>query len=153
MRASPLIFETSPLTQDDCVDFMALARISHEESYYRKYNFNDLYAKNLFDEAVGQQSFGVKLKCGGSMVGYFLGHISTMGFCDMQIGMDDGFYILPPFRRGLAAKSMLDLFFSWCDQNQAMAMALIHFGDDNEKTYNFLMKSGMVERGRLFKRG
>lgn len=153
MRASPSAFDTSPLVDDDCDDFMALARISHEESYYRNYKFNKDYARKLFDEAIDKQSFGVKLACGGSMVGYFLGHISTMGFCDMLIGMDDGFYILPPFRRGLAAKSMLDLFFAYCDENQAKPMALIHFGDDNEKTYNFLMKSGMVERGRLLIRG
>lgn len=153
MRASPSAFEVSSFKHDDCVEFMALARISHEESYYRNYKFHDHYARKLFDDSLEQQSFGVKLECGGSMAGYFLGHISTMGFCGMLIGMDDGFYILPPFRRGLAAKMMLDMFYAYCDDNQAQAMALIHFGDDNEKTYNFLAKSGMVERGRLFIRG
>lgn len=153
MRASPSVFDIEFMTDADAKYFMVLARISHEESRYRDYSFNELYVMGLFREAIENTAFGCKLVCGGEMVGFFMGHISTLGFCDKMIGMDDGFYILPAFRRGHAARMMLDLFYAWCDANNAHPMALIHFAEDNEKTYNFLMKSGMVERGRLFGKG
>lgn len=139
------------INADDIEELTSFALKSFQESYYKNYVPNIEYLKNLFTRCLGtDEYFGIKCSKDGKIIGIFVGRVSNMGFCDMKIGMDDGFYVLPKYRGSEAAKLMFEAFFEWCNKKMVKPGMLIHYGDNNELVYGLCEKMGMIERGRLF---
>lgn len=139
-----------PIKPEDVESLMPIARQSFDESFYKQAKFNDLYARALFEHAQDEGRFGVKAEVDNKIVGFFLAHLSDMGFCDYTFGMDDGFYVLPEYRKSDAFMQMFKQYKEWCSKLNIKPGVLIHYGSHNEKIFNFLEKSNFKERGRLY---
>lgn len=135
----------------DREQLMPLAKQCFSESYYRDSEPNFDYMEKIIARSDGnKQFFGVKCLDDDKIVGFFFAHITTIGFCNLRIGMDDGFYITPSHRDKNAACVMMDLFKQWCVANGARPAVLIHYGDNNDAVYQLCQKMGLAERGRFF---
>lgn len=130
---------------------MELLPSMHLESYYRNEELNIEYFKTLFASAAAQERFAYKLvNSAGCFCGYMIASLSTMSFCSKKIAMDDMIYILPDYRGNQGARLLLEKFFLWCQAADASPVIMLHFLDNNSKTYKFLERFGMRERGRIF---
>jgi hypothetical protein len=48
---------------------------------------------------------------------------------------------------------LVQTFLDWCGQQGIPAFAAIHYGKENRRTYRFMERMGMQERGRIFTKG
>lgn len=140
------------ITKEDVNDLLFLAEKAHNESSYSKYNFVKDYALNIINEIINNpnEKFGIKLEINNKIIGFFVGKIVNIGFCDLLIGMDDGFYIEKEYRGSKAAFLMFIEFKKWCIMKKAIPAVFIHYANNNEKTYEFCKKMGMIEKGKFF---
>ncbi len=144
------MFLTEAIDEGDYDAFMHIVKTGFSESGYAEHILDERYFQEIFRRVLSGEYFGLKCTRSGEIVGFIAAHETTMGFCNMRIGMDDGFYVVKGKRGGLAAKIMLEAYKAWCGGKGIMPALLIHFGRDNNKTYEFLAKLGFRQVGAFF---
>lgn len=142
------------LKEEDSDQFLALAEESHRNSAWGDYPFDRSVAeKNLQSMLANPNCFVCVYRNENGIVGYFLAFLGTFLFGENLFGMESGIYVKPAHRGGRAALLMFNQFQAWCLEKKAEPFVEIYYAQDeqNEKTYEFFRKAGMIECGRIFR--
>lgn len=137
-------------------ELLDISHQSHADSAWKDYPFDRAYLKeNLSDMINNENSFTCMYRKGEELIGYFFASLAGFLFTRVLIGSENGIYIKPEHRGGPAAVRMQRAFTEWCRVKNVEPMVDIYFNTDadNEKTYSFMRKSGMIECGRSFRGG
>lgn len=144
--------KAEPIDALDIPELVELGRRAHAESHYaRSFPFSEQMAFSIFSE--GMKQLAVKCMTGGEIAGFFVGGITTMEFSSKPIGMENSFYVRPESRGTKCGCVLVKAFLDWCEAQGIPAFVAIHYGADNAKTYRFMERMGMKERGRIFTKG
>lgn len=132
------------------------AEKSHLDSAWADYSFDrDELCKNL-EQMIGKdQYFTCIYRKEGEIIGYFFASLGKFLFSKRLIGMENGIYIDQKHRGGRVAYLMYNEYLKWCGRLDVEPLVEIYFGsdDNNEKVYEFFLRSGMIECGRVFRGG
>lgn len=140
------------LTLENLEETLDIAEMAYKESIWGSHPFSREYLKNNLIRIIENGNcFTCLCRKNGKIVGFLLAKLGRFLFGDALLGMECGMYVLPEHRTGIVAHLMCKLFFEWCKANKAEPFMEIYFGEDNEKTYDFLKMQGMVECGRVFR--
>lgn len=144
------------LSHEIMEETLDLAEKSHEDSAWKEHKFSrDVLRKNL-ERMVGNENyFTCVYRKNSQIIGYWFGYLGKFDFSDVTLGMESGIYIAKEHRGGRVAYKMGMAFLQWCKSKNVEPLVDIYFGSDenNEKTYQFFRKLGMIECGRSFRGG
>lgn len=144
------------LTLDILEEALDFAALSHKDSAWGDYEFDrEFLRRNLQKMIDSDTHFTCVYRKDGAIVGYFFATLGKFLFSDTLLGMENGIYIAKEHRGGKVAFKMFAAFLEWCLKMNAEPLVEIYFGEDseNEKTYQFFRKAGMIECGKVFRGG
>lgn len=144
------------LTHETLEEALDFAERSHLDSAWQDFPFERNILRYNLGRMIGNNNF---LTCmyrkDGELVGYFFARVGSFMFSDKLLGMENGIYIIPEHRGGRIGYLMFCAYLNWCRKMNLEPLIDVYFGEDkdNEKTYSFLRKLGMIECGRSFRGG
>lgn len=144
------------LSHENIEEALDFAEKSHGDSGWKEYAFDrSVLRRNLIKMIGNPIYFTCLYRRHGVLIGYWFASLVSFLFSDAPLGSENGIYITPSQRGGIAAFMMYKEFKAWCDKNNVEPVAEVHFGDteSNEKAYSFFEGVGMVECGRIFRGG
>lgn len=144
------------LSEETLEEALIFAEKSHADSAWKDFLFKrDILRRNLKKMIENECFFTCMYRKEGELVGYFFARYGCFLFSDRLLGMENGIYIIPQHRGGRIGFLMFRTYLEWCRTRQLEPLIDVYFGDDkdNEKTYSFLRKLGMIECGRSFRGG
>lgn len=145
------------LKSENVEEFMEIAEQCHKDSAWNCYPFNrEVCARKIKSMTETPDDFVCIYRKNEEIIGFFLASIGEFLFSDISFGVENGVYVKKEHRGGRAALLMKNEFDKWCSRlHLAEPLVEVYFGEnaDNEKTYSFFEKSGMIECGRIFRGG
>lgn len=144
------------LTLDTLEEALDFAEKSHGHSAWKDFSFKkDILRQNLQKMIGDERFFTCMYRKEGELIGYFFARLGCFMFSDRMLGMENGIYITPEHRGGRVGYLMFRAYLDWCERGHLEPLIDVYFGEDkdNEKTYSFLRKLGMIECGRSFRGG
>jgi len=144
------------LTHETLEEALDFAEKSHGDSAWKDFPFKrDILRVNLQKMIGNEQFFTCMYRKDGVLVGYFFARLGYFLFSDRLLGLENGIYITPEHRGGRIGYRMFHAYLEWCRRQLSEPLIDVYFGEDkdNEKTYSFLRKLGMIECGRSFRGG
>lgn len=133
----------------DIPEIVILARLAHEESKYNHLPFSQNEVEKAFFEHIAH-GFAIKLIKEDKLVGFFIASKSGFIFTDVPIALETCYYILPEYRGNGGFSAIMQSFKEWAGAMPQVTM--VHFQEDNTKTYSALEKLGFKEAGRIYTR-
>lgn len=144
------------LSQENIEEMLTLSEVSQKDSAWKDYVFDREVLKKNLQKMIGDDHYFTCIyRKNEKIIGFFFATLGTFLFSNVLLGMENGIYIDREHRGGRVAFSMYRKFIDWCASHNAEPLIEIYFGsnDDNEKTYGFFRKIGMIECGRVFRGG
>lgn len=142
------------LSRENIGDLVALFHRGHTASAWSDYPFDPVFLRKNLDDMIGKpEYFACMYRKDGAVIGGWMASLGQFLFSEKLVGMENGIYVDRQHRGGRAALLMYNEFVKWCEKMGAEPFVEIYFSDyaDNEKTYNFFRKAGMIECGRIFR--
>lgn len=144
------------LTLDIIGEALDFAELSHADSAWKDHAFDRSVLRRNLEKMTGNPNYFTCIyRKEGRIVGYWFAVLGQFLFSDVTLGIESGIYIAREHRGGLVAYKMARAFLEWCAGHKVEPLVDIYFGsdEDNEKTYQFFRKLGMIECGRSFRGG
>lgn len=142
------------LSRENLEELIVLYERAHSMSAWSDYPFErETFRRNIESAIDNPACFNCLYRKDGVLVGCFLATLGSPIFSSALLGMENGVYVDPEHRGGRIAFAMKSAFDEWCALHNAEPFVEIYFGNDeeNEKTYNFFSKTGMIECGKIFR--
>ena len=94
---------------------LRLARMMHEESYYRDFTFVESRFDDVLEQCFHNSDWlALVLEHGDEVIGFFCAVQTEYFFSNDRYACDLCLYILPKHRGGMGAPRMVKAFEAWC---------------------------------------
>jgi len=138
------------LTLSDIPVLMQIAELMHVESIYNEYPLNRDRTKFILEELIPKEEVYTKgVEVDGSLVGVFLGEVTTDLWAEVQVARDIILYMIPEHRGGGHGVRLLKGFRKWAEPLSDIVVISVFAGIDNEKMARLLDRLGYSDAGSL----
>ena len=138
------------LALSDIPVLMKIAELMHVESLYSEYPLNRDRTKFILEELIPKKEVYTKgVEVDGSLVGVFLGEVTTDLWAVVQVARDIILYMIPEHRGGGHGVRLLKGFRKWAEPLSDIVVISVFAGIDNEKMSGLLSRLGYSDAGSL----
>jgi GNAT superfamily N-acetyltransferase len=138
------------LALSDIPALMQIAELMHVESLYSEYPLNRDRTKFILEELIPKEEVYTKgVEVDGSLVGVFLGEVTTDLWAEVQVARDIILYMIPEHRGGGHGVRLLKGFRKWAEPLSDIVVISVFAGIDNEKMSGLLDRLGYSDAGSL----